>query len=101
MLSVVDYLKAMSFIGHANSKLRDFNYHCVCIQIVPCILTTFNGDVFFELPPLVSLDNHSSQMQGMDRKHDCHVLYKVKMTNIKNDFNLNFERVRCLGHLQC
>ncbi len=101
MLSVVECLKAMSLIAHASSKLRDLNYNSFCIEIVPCIPTTFNGDVLFELPPLVSLDGHSNQMQGMDRKHDGHVLYKVKMINIKNDFNLNFQRACCLGHLQC
>jgi hypothetical protein len=37
----------------------------------------------------------------MDRKHDGHVWYKVKMTNINNDFNFNFWRTCCLGHFQC
>ncbi len=40
-------------------------------------------------------------MQGMDRKHDGHAWCKVKMTNINNDFNLNFRKACCLGHLQC
>jgi hypothetical protein len=90
VLSVVDYLKAMSLVAHANSELRDLNYDSFNIEIVPCIFTTFNGDVLFELPPLVSHDGHYGQMQGMDRKHDGHVWYKVKTTNIKNNFNLNF-----------
>jgi len=34
-------------------------------------------------------------------KHDGHAWYKVKTTNVKNDFNLNFQRACCLGHLQC
>jgi hypothetical protein len=49
-LNVVDYLKAMSLTAHANSKLRDLNYDSFCIEIVPCIPTTFNGDVLFERP---------------------------------------------------
>ncbi len=101
MLNVVDCLKAMSLIMHGISKLRDLNYDSFCIEIVPCIPTTFNGDVLFVFPPLVSFNNYSNQMQGTNRKHDGHVLYKVKMTNIKNDFNLNFQRACCLGHLQC
>jgi hypothetical protein len=64
-------------------------------------LTIFNGDVLFELPPIVNLDGHSGQMQGMDKKHDGHAWHKVKMTNIKNDFNLTFWRAQYLGHLQC
>jgi len=29
----------------------------------------------------------------MEEKHDGHAWYKVKTTNIKNDFNLNFWKV--------
>ncbi len=36
----------------------------------------------------------------MDRKYGNHVWCRVK-TNIKNDFNLAFCKVQCLGHLQC
>jgi hypothetical protein len=50
-------------------------------------------------PPFVSFDGHFGQMQGMDRKHDGHAWYKVKMINIKNDFNLNFPKARSLGYL--
>jgi hypothetical protein len=90
VLRVVDYFRAMSLVAHANFELRYLNYDSFNIEIVPCILTTFNGDVLFELPPLVSLGGHFGQMQGMDRKHDGHVWYKAKTTNIKNNVNLNF-----------
>jgi hypothetical protein len=100
VLSVDDYFIAMSFNMHVSSKLKDLNYDSFCIEIVPCIPPTFNGDVLFELPPPVSPNSHYGQMQGMDKKHDGHVWYKVKMTNIKNNFNLNFQRASYLGHLQ-
>jgi hypothetical protein len=90
MLNVVDYFRAMSLVTDANFELRDLNYDSFSIEIVPCILTTFNGDVLFEWPPLINIDGHSGHMQGMDRKHDGHVWYKVKTINIKNNFNLNF-----------
>ncbi len=51
-------------------------------------------------PFVVSLVGHSGKMQGMDKKHDGHA-WCVKMTNIKNNFNLTFWRACCLGHLQC
>ncbi len=35
------------------------------------------------------------------RKHDGHAWCKVKTTNIKNDFNLTFQKACYLGHLQC
>jgi hypothetical protein len=58
VLNVVDCLKTMSFITHANFELRDLNYDNFHIEIVPYILTTFNGDVLFELPPFVSPNGH-------------------------------------------
>jgi len=52
-------------------------------------------------PPFISLNRHSSQTQGMYKIHDGHMWYKVKTINIKNNFNLNFLKAHCLGHLQC
>ncbi len=97
----MDYLRAMSLAAHASSKLKDLNYDKFPIEIVCCIPTTFNGDVLFEFSPIVSPSSHYKQMQGMDMKHDGHARCKVKITNIKNDFNLTFQKIRCLGHLQC
>jgi hypothetical protein len=101
MLNVVDYLHTMSLVAHASSKLRDVFYDIFCFEIVSCIPTTFNGDVLFKLPPLIGPNCHFGQKQGMDKKHDGHVWYKVKTINIKNNFNLNLQKIRCLGHLQC
>ncbi len=78
--------------------LGRFPYSCVLLR------TTFNDDVLFEpspSPPFISLDGHSSQTQGMYKIHDGHMWYKVKTINIKNNFNLNFLKAHCLGHLQC
>jgi hypothetical protein len=57
-MNVVDYLKAMSLIVHANFELRDLNYDSFHIKIVPCILTMFDGDVLLELSLFVSPNNH-------------------------------------------
>ncbi len=52
MLSVVDYFGTMSLAVHASSKLKALtSYDNFCIEIIPCILTTFDGDVMFKLPP--------------------------------------------------
>jgi len=58
VLSVIDYFKAMSFVTHVSSKLRNLNYDKFHIENVHCIPTTFNGDVLFELPPVINFDNH-------------------------------------------
>jgi hypothetical protein len=55
--SVVDCLKAMSFAPHATLKLRKLNYDTFKIENVLSIPSTFDGDVFFELPPIDNLHN--------------------------------------------
>jgi hypothetical protein len=56
--SVLDYLMAMSFALHASSELRDLKYDKFFIDNIHCISTTFNGDVLFKLPLIVSLNGH-------------------------------------------
>jgi len=43
----------MSFVTHVSFKLRYLNNDNFRIEIIPYIPTTFNGDVLFELPPLL------------------------------------------------
>jgi hypothetical protein len=52
VLSVIDYFWTMLFVANASSELKDLNYDHFQIENVCCILTTFNDDVLFELPPL-------------------------------------------------
>jgi hypothetical protein len=47
------------------------------------------------------MNGHFGQMQRIDKKHGGYVWYKVKTTNIMKDFNMNFRKACCLGHLQC
>jgi hypothetical protein len=91
--NVVDCFKLMSFAPHATFELREVNYNRFCIKNVPCIPTTFDGDVLFELPLINNPDCHFGQMQGMDKKYDGHFLCKVKTTNIKNYFDLTFRKI--------
>jgi hypothetical protein len=56
VLSAVDCFRALSFATHASFKLKDLNYDNFHIENNRCISTTFNGDVLFEFPPIVSLD---------------------------------------------
>jgi hypothetical protein len=58
VLNVVDCLKTISLTTHASFELKDLNYDGFRIEIVPCIPTTFNSDVLFELPPFVSPNGH-------------------------------------------
>jgi len=48
----------MLFVAHTSFELKDLNYDKFHIENVCCIMTTFNGDVLFELPLVVSLDSH-------------------------------------------
>jgi hypothetical protein len=83
------------------SCIRQLQNGKFLVVYVPFLPTSFNGDVTFELSPLLTNIHSSSQMQGMDRKYNGHVWCKVIATNIKNSFGLNFMKACCLGHLLC
>jgi hypothetical protein len=55
----------------------------------------------FVFPPVQQPFGHSKQIQRLDMKFNGHVWYKVKMTNIKNNFEFGFRSPQCLGHLRC
>ncbi len=95
------YTQVILLATHVSFELKELNYDKFCIENFHCIPTSSNGDVLFELPLVVNFDGQSGQMQRMDKKHDGHAWCKVKMTNMKNDFNLTFQKAWCLGHLQC
>lgn len=58
MMNVVDYQKTNFLTMHASFELTDLNYDGFRIEIVPCIPTTFNSDMLFELPPFVTPNGH-------------------------------------------
>lgn len=82
-------------------ELKKQNYNTLWINNVPSFIFAFNVDILFEFPFIDNPHSHFGYIQGMDRKYNGHSWWKVKMKNIKNDFNLVFHRIRCLGHLQC
>lgn len=55
---VVLSFKSVSFAPRATSKLKKFNYDTICIENVPYIPSTFNGDVIFELPLINNINDH-------------------------------------------
>jgi hypothetical protein len=83
------------------NELQNLDYNKIHFQKVHFLPIAFNGDVCFELPPVLLIVHRLSQMQGMDRKYDGHVWCKVIITNIKNSFGLSFKKARCLGQLRC
>jgi hypothetical protein len=98
---VIECLHSMLLVRRKSNKFWNLDYDKIPIHYVLFTPTLFNGNVTFELPPLLANIHNSSQMQGMDRKYDGHVWCKVVTTNIKNSFGLNFKKVCCLGHLLC
>ena len=90
-----------------NPQVVDINYctmnpHTFHV-LVGWVLSSFNGDVLFLLPPVAlkvpSTYGHS--MDGMDEMCDGHPLCTTKITNIQNNFGLSFRRSTCTGYLQC
>jgi len=55
----------------------------------------------FVFPSVQQPLGHSRQIQGLDMKFNGHVWNKVKMTNIKNNFEFGFRSIQYLGHLRC
>ncbi len=58
VLSVMECLKAMSFALHATLELKELNYDTLWIENTPSIPSSFDGDVFFELPLVDNLSGH-------------------------------------------
>ncbi len=90
----------MSFAPCATLEFKELNYNTLWIKNVPSIISTFDVDILFEFPFIDNPHGHFGYMQGMDKKYNGHSWWKVKTTNIMNDFNLVFHKIRCLGHLQ-
>jgi hypothetical protein len=91
----------MVLLRQAFNELQNLEYNKIPFQKNHFLPTIFDGDVFFELPPVFLVVHRPSQMQGMDRKYDGHVWCKVITTNIKNSFDLSFTKTCCLHHLRC
>jgi hypothetical protein len=49
---IVESLKAMFHTLHVLNELRSLDYGTMKIESVSCLPTKFNGDIFFELPPI-------------------------------------------------
>jgi hypothetical protein len=98
---VVSYLCAMVLLGQTLNELQTLDYDKILMWKVQFLPIAFDGDVLFELLPILLTAHNPSQIQGMDRKYDGHVWCELVTTNIKISFGLNFRNVRCLGHLRC
>jgi hypothetical protein len=68
----MDCFKAMSFAAHATLELKQLNYDTFWIENAPYIPSTFDGDVFFELPCVDNPNGHLHWMQKTNRKYDNH-----------------------------
>jgi hypothetical protein len=58
VLNVMECLKAMCFALHAILELKELNNDTLWIENAPSIPSTFDGDVFFELPLVDNPNGH-------------------------------------------
>jgi hypothetical protein len=56
----------MALPEHASNKLQNLDYNNIPFQKVQFLPIAFDGDVIFELPPMLSTIHRPLQMQGMD-----------------------------------
>jgi hypothetical protein len=80
----------MVLLGQTLNKLWNLDYENIPLQKIQFLPIAFNGDVLFELLPMISIIHNDSQMPFMDRKYDGHAWCKLVTTNIKNSFGLSF-----------
>jgi hypothetical protein len=68
----------MSLIPYTCSKLKSFDSGAIIIEFVNYLPTKFNGDILFGLPHICHPLGQPGQLQGMDKKFDGHVWYKLQ-----------------------
>ncbi len=68
-----DHMCWILLIMHANSKLRYLNYDSFHIEIIPCILTTFNNVFYLNSPlllvPMFTLVRYNEWTRNMMAMH--------------------------------
>jgi len=75
--NTIELFKVMSLTVHASFELKSLDYGAITIEFMDFFLTKFNGDILFELLLIRYSLGHSKQLQGMDRKYDGHVWFKL------------------------
>jgi len=95
----IDSIKVTSLTLQAYYELKSLDYEVITIEFMDYLPTKFNGDIFFELPPICHPLGQLEQLQGMDKKFDGHAWCTLQISNIKNSFRLGFRTTKCLRHL--
>jgi hypothetical protein len=100
---ILEALKITKCRRRSKSDLTNIDFDNIVIEDVKYLPSSFNGDVFFILPPIKTgiPDAYGKAMDGMDKIYDGHAWCRTKTTNIQNEFGLTFRRSSCVGHLQC
>jgi hypothetical protein len=70
---MVSCMRLMALPRWSSNELWNLDYDKIPIQKIQFLSTIFDGDVLFELPPLLLNAHNFSKMQGMDKKNDGHV----------------------------
>ena len=103
IISIYDSL--LSLRGHqpGRSELKSIDLSTFPHEKLNYLLTKYNGDIIFELPPLPTMkDGGAAMLEGMDRRRDGHAWTETTTTNITDpDGQLIFRYVKCFGHLRC
>ena len=83
VISIYDNL--LSLRGHrlGRSKLKSVDLSTFQHEKLNYLPTKYNGDIIFELPPLLTMKGGGAAMlEGMDRRRDGHVWTETATTNI-------------------
>ena len=101
--SAIACLKRLAHRPNTKNVLKNMDYASVPHQVVDFLPSIYNGDIIFELPPIVvgATSSKAKSLQGMDKKYDGHCWCLTKTSNISNDMGLTFWRSSYTDHLRC
>jgi len=87
--------------GHSQVArlINSYKYEVKHVEMLP---PKYDGNIVFELPPVVGSCKKGLRLQGMDRANDCYFWNRIAPTTVKVPTKLyEFGMVKCLGALEC
>lgn len=77
---------------------KDFRF-----EQVSCLPPTYNGNVVFELPPILGMFSKGERLRDMDRSKDCYIWTRIFPTsvNVQPKKLWEFGKVTCTGSIEC
>jgi len=102
-ISIVGCLFKLASIHGSRNEVVALDFNSITYQKVQYLPSNFDGNIVFELPPLVAsfVPSASGNLHGMDKRFDGHAWCRTMTSNIHNNDGLKFRKSSYIGHLVC